>query len=481
MMMKNKSYVISIFLLFGIFGCDPIQSQHISEDCPVNNFDHKNIRACGYLEVPESRSAKHGKKIKIAYSVIKSKSSHPLADPVVYLMGGPGGSSLKSIRFWARHPILIDRDLILVDQRGTGYSRPALCPELGFDMADVLSKDLNSAEELEAIKASTVACKTKLLAQGINLGAYNSKENAADLEALRKHLGYKQWNVYGGSYGTRLALTIMRDFPSTVRSAVLSGPFPPQANMYQQLIPNFKQALEALFEHCEAVPTCHKKYPNLRQEFVDLMSSLRKKAVKASYQGKPFYINAQDALLIIHQLLYSRNTAGRIPSFIKGLRDGHQDDINRALVPLLQRAGAIDFAMYYSVQAYEEYPFNGKEVYEQSLKDHPQYASGLAFLNADVEILPTWHGIQAPELENEMVRSNIPTLIMVGKLDPITPVLFARQAAEGLTQSELVVFPGMSHNLLGYCPNKILLSFINNPNIKPNSECRLENNFLIFD
>ncbi len=478
-----KTIQIPVILFFTIifFSCDALLSQHLDENCPIKNFDHDKIRTCGYLQVPEFHNKFGENKIKIAYAVLKSNSSNPQPDPVVYLMGGPGGSSLNSIQFWARHPILSDRDLVLVDQRGTGFSKPTLCPELGSEMAEILGQDFNREQESKVLKDKAEACKSKIMADGIHLEAYNSRENAADLEALRKYLGYKKWNLYGGSYGTRLALTIMRDYPEGIRSVVLSGPFPPQANMYETLIPNFKSALNVLFEQCEAIESCRSSYPNLSLKFEQLIEKLKISPEKATYRDKPFYINAQDALLIIHQLLYSRNTAGRIPSFITGLLNNDQQDINRALVPLLLRAGAIDLGMYYSVQAYEEIPFNGKKGYEQSLQENAAFDPGLAFFNSDLDILPGWHHVSASNIENRAVESAIPTLIMVGKLDPITPEPFAHQTAEGLSNSEIVVFPSMSHNLLGYCPNKILLNFINNPEVKPNSDCRLENNFLIFD
>lgn len=483
--MFTTSNLLNLFFalfLLNNFGCSPIQSQEASiKACPVKGFDHSLLSHCGFLEVPENRANPNRKTIKIAYAVIKSKSSSPLPDPVIYLMGGPGGSTLNGIQYWANHPIVAHRDLVLVDQRGTGLSEPQLCPDIGLFTVEIMGKDLSKEQEYQHLSKEANNCKNKLIKQGITLGAYNSKENAADLEALRKHLGYKKWNLYGGSYGTRLALTMMRDSPDGIRSVVLSGPFPPQANMYQHLIPNFKSALHKVFQLCEKQSECHKRYPDLQQDFKSLIQSLREDPVKVDYNGSPFYINAQDALLIIHQLLYSRKTVTQIPNFITSLIQGNQQDIYKALLPLLQRAGAIDFGMYFSVQAYEELPFNGKKEYEKSLANNPEFYPGLAFFNSDVEILPQWHTSRAPAMENLPVKSNIPTLILVGQLDPITPVSYSKITQQSLQNCQVAVFPGMSHNLFGYCPSKLLLSFLDDPDTKLDYSCTQQESILTFD
>ena len=423
------------------------------------------------MEVPENRDKDNGRTIEIAYAVIKSKAYDTPADPVVYLMGGPGGSSLSGIRYWSNHAITEQRDFILVDQRGTGYSRPNLCPGIGEGTAQIMAEDLGPGEEYERLNEKAEACKALLTGEGIDLGAFNSKENAADLEDLRKHLGYEKWNLYGGSYGTRLALTMMRDYPAGIRSAILSGPFPPNANMYADLIPNFSHALSKFFEKCSADPACNKEYPKLEKDFKKIMGSLREAPLEVLYQGKPFVINAQDALLIIHQLMYSRVTIGEIPRFIRALKGKDQKDISRALRPVLQRAGAIDFGMYFSVQAYEELPFNGAAEYLGSLEAFEDFRPGLAFFNSDIRILPDWHRSRADQIESLPVKSDIPTLILVGELDPVTPPSYAALTVSSLSNSYLYEFPMMSHNLFSYCPTQMLLAFLENPGKAPDPSC----------
>jgi pimeloyl-ACP methyl ester carboxylesterase len=174
---------------------------------------------CGYLSVPEDHTRPQGSKIRLAIAIFKSASAHPKPDPVVYLQGGPGGPLVdalgpsftsNSLAAWPG-----DRDLILLDQRGTGNSQPSLaCPEL---------TTMAHARFVEAMRA----CHDRLVREGINLNDYTTLQSTGDVHDLVQALGYRQANLYSISYGTRLALTVMRLSPSDVRSVVLDSVFPP--------------------------------------------------------------------------------------------------------------------------------------------------------------------------------------------------------------------------------------------------------------
>ena len=173
---------------------------------------------CGWVIVPEDHARPEGKTIKLAVARFKSDASQPEPDPVIYLEGGPGGSALKSYTSqfdFLFGPLLEKRDVVLFDQRGTGYSQPALaCPEYNQAVIDMLPKDMTAAESETVANKALLACRDRLVKEGVNLDMYNSAQNAADIEALRQALGYDQVNLYGISYGTRLALTALRDAPA---------------------------------------------------------------------------------------------------------------------------------------------------------------------------------------------------------------------------------------------------------------------------
>ena len=168
-------------------------------------FDLPGV-VCGYLTVPEDRGDPMGNQVELAVAIIESQSANPLPDPVIYLEGGPGGAALLGIESLLDHPLLADRDLIMFDQRGTGFSVPSLnCYELEEDEGE------NAVQ----------ACRDRLLDEGVNLDAYNTAATAADVNDLRLALGYEQVNLLGVSYGTKAALTTLRDFPTVIRSVVV--------------------------------------------------------------------------------------------------------------------------------------------------------------------------------------------------------------------------------------------------------------------
>ena len=184
--------------------------------------------SCGYLVVPEDRSEPTGGTIRLIVAIVPARSARPKPDPVVYLAGGPGGIALNEADLAVTIGLNLDRNLILMDQRGTLYSEPALtCPEVdqffvrGLDLAldDPATKSLHAA--------AARACYLRWAATGRNFSAYNTTENAADFADLRSALGINEWNVFGTSYGTNLALTLIREHPEGIRSAILDSVQPP--------------------------------------------------------------------------------------------------------------------------------------------------------------------------------------------------------------------------------------------------------------
>ncbi len=185
---------------------------------------------CGYLFVPENRARAGSPMIRLHIAVFRSHAGFPALDPVVHLAGGPGSSSLAVADYVLGRgldAVLARRDLIFFDQRGTGSSIPRLdCPEREAITSLLLSGSLSDEESQAAVQEAFRRCRERLTAQGVDLSAYNSAASAADLNDLRLALGYETLNLYAVSYGTRLALTLMRDHPAAVRSAVLDSAYP---------------------------------------------------------------------------------------------------------------------------------------------------------------------------------------------------------------------------------------------------------------
>jgi len=186
---------------------------------------------CGYLVVPEDRTQPDSRMIRLYAVVAPAASDNPKPDPIVFLSGGPGAPAVVAVDHYRGllRTMLQERDLVAFDQRGVGLSEPALdCPEYEEAVLGTYGADVGSEEARQRMFHAMRACRDRLTEEGVNLSAYTSASSAADVHDLMEALGYDRYNLYGGSYGTRLALTIMRDYPDEVRSAVLDSVEPLQ-------------------------------------------------------------------------------------------------------------------------------------------------------------------------------------------------------------------------------------------------------------
>lgn len=465
--------ILPLLLILILFNCNN-SSSNTNQDIGLNDYNYRDGYESGYLEVPENRMENNGKTIKLAYVVLKANNPDSKKDPIIYLQGGPGGSTLFMSAFWEGHPLRNDRDIILMDQRGTGLSN-AVCSDFGDKMLDILAQDLSPQEEEKQMLELTQLCKVEANEAGIDFSAYNSRENAADHEDLRKHLGYKKWNLFGGSYGSRLALTIMRDFPNSVNTSTIFGVFAPNANLYTNLISNFKRSLFGVFNECENSIDCNNRYPNIKNEFFEVFKNLVKTPYTFDYNGSPFTVNAQDMLLFVHQMLYARTTMGQIPAFVKALKSGNNTIITQALQPTSNVSNLINFAMYMSVNAYDELPFSDTKSFKNDLKLNEEFNNiAPAYFASDTKTLEQWHPHRAKAYENEPVVSDIPTLIINGNFDPVTPPANAIQAKESLSNSYYAEFEIEGHSIFIPCFFSIAQQFLDNPNQSPDMSCSEE-------
>lgn len=402
----------------------------------------------GEITVPENRNSSSSRNIAISYARIRSKnkSNEP---PLVFIQGGPGGSSLVMVPFFEKSPLRENRDVILFDARGTGDSE-AYCKNAGGQFLKLMAKDLTVEEEYEETIKICIECKEELAANKVDLAGYNSLENAADLEALREHLDIGKWVLFGGSYGSRLGLTYLRDYEGA-EAAIFMGLFPLEANIYNELLGGFDASLRYLFESCEADPKCNDKYPNLESTFHKLVEDLRKQPKHVSYEGQDFVINAQDALLLVHQMLYERSTIRQVPAFINALMVGNSQRIGSAIDRTAYTMAFINSATYWSVQANEELQFNTEDAINSTMPEYAYLRPAPSFFATDQKVLEQWHPYRADARENEKVVTDTPVLIVSGVFDPITPISNGRAVGDYLPNAKLVEFPYDGHSIFNSC------------------------------
>jgi pimeloyl-ACP methyl ester carboxylesterase len=431
--------------------------------------------------VPENRGRPESPRIRLHVAIFRSRTGLFVPDPVVHLAGGPGSSSLDVAAYMfgqGLDAVLNRRDLILFDQRGTGYSQPRLdCSERETVTPLVLDGSLPPEGIRQAILDAFRRCRERLLAQGIDLSAYHSAASAADLNDLRLALGYEKLNLYAVSYGTRLALTTMRDFPAAVRSAVLDSAYPLQVNLYTALAPNAERALNAFFNRCVVDPGCSSAYPDLRSVFYSLVDQLNDRPVFVSLTagGAERTVKLDGGLLIdvLFGGLYNPAVTASMPEMIFDVRQGNYDILRRRLALYFDTGSALGMQM--AVQCAEEIPFNAvEEAFLAAQNVQPQIA---AFFPQNVqplfEVCREWTAAMPDPRENEPVHSDIPSLILAGEVDPITPPEWGRMVESDLANAYFYEFPGHGHWVTrsSSCALQMSLAFWDDPSVDPGFVC----------
>ena len=438
---------------------------------------------CGYLTVPEEWDNPSGPTIRLAVVILKAQSENPAPDPLVMMQGGPGGSTIDLYtqvlpvtgRLWA------DRDIILFDQRGTLLSEPALtCPEY-MDMAiETLDDDLTDEQIRDLINTAMTECRDRLVEEGVNLSAFDSRENAADVPALVRALGYEEYNLYGVSYGTLLAQHVMRFNPEGLRTVILDSVVPPGVDWFVRAPQTQNRSYEELFAACAADTDCNEAYPNLREVLYETVDRLN---------AEPAYVSLTDAetglthralldgdtvLSAVFQMMYSTDLLPMVPSIIYDARANRFDVLTRIL-SLLVFDRTMSYGMYYSVNCSED-----GDVEESDL-DLSGLPEQVAALNDDsvagfLEVCDIWDVEALDSVIDAPVQSDVPTLLLSGHFDPITPPEYAEIAAGTLPNSYNVVFPWGGHGAAtsGECQDSVILQFINNPNQAPDTACVVE-------
>lgn len=428
----------------------------------------------GILEVPENRNNPKSRILNLVYKVLKARDTNSIKAPIAILQGGPGGATLVMEEFWKNHPLRNDRDIILMDQRGTGESE-ANCADLGKTMFRLLRKDLDQDDEIKALENEQSKCKETMKLDSIDLAGYNSRENAADFEDLRIALGYEKWNLFGGSYGSRLGLTIMRDFPNGVRSAVLTGIFAPQTDFIDDSYKNFENSLFSVLARCKENEACNNRYPNLKERMLKVLEKLESNPLHINFENEPLVINRQDALMLIFVSLYDRYSIGHIPFLIEALENEDVEPIKNVLNGIRNLYNLVNWSMNNSVMAYEEVPFFDEEVIKKSLAQS-QLGFEPASAILSMKSLTNWHSFRASDVEDQAVVSEIPTLMVSGGLDHVTPVSNAKETLKHLKNGYELIFPDEAHNLYNPCFFEIAEDFLDNPFQEPNMGCSITRN-----
>lgn len=567
---------------------------------------------CGTLDVPENWDLPDGRQIPLAYLILKSTSAQPHPDPVVFLSGGPGLSALTTAEPWANvfTALRQDRDIVLFDQRGTRLSSPLRCeahsqalaidaaPEEGSSPSPAYPADVTDPDELlqaarEQYGPIARACVEEILATGVDLRQYNSIASANDVVALVQALGYDTYNLYGVSYGTRLALEVMRTHAgSGLRSVVLDSVYPPEVKSYEEFPQEPHQVVIQLFADCARNTACNTAYPNLKARFIDLLTRLRAEPIvaadgtaisdrdvialmqtlgsdipavpyvplmiaelergeTATFQGiasGDLFLQAEDApdsgatpqavgaaeatpnvmatlsparrfVVQLQAALAGRSASdggSPVPALLELEAQPHQREtlqafidrtftepaqakvqaeflstvaamseadvveafavIDQTITLIDMKAAGQTVPQYYTVECNERAPFQefANMVTNAQHLEIPDLALNIPQSFAKVfAICEEWPAGQAPASAEEPVWSDVPTLILAGAYDNLTPVSWTKSAFVTLPNGVFVLAPMAGHGVIVYsdCAQQVGRAFVDDPTAALDTSC----------
>lgn len=413
---------------------------------------------CGTYEVYEDRAARTGRKIALNIVVAKALAPSPQPDPLFVLAGGPGQAATEIaeqiLPAFAR--VRRQRDVVFVDQRGTGKSNPLDC--------DPQRPDAGLAEQLEEID-QVAELKKCLAGYDADPRLYTTAIAMDDLDEVRDALGYPKINLWGGSYGTRAALVYLRQHGERARTAIIDGVAPVDLRLPLSFAKDGQRALDLLLAHCERDPACQKAFPQLRPELQALLARLQQQPVELTASHpltgapEPVKISHKQFTSNLRGLLYVPEAASLMPLTISRASAG---DFAPYLAQATMLSGGfqkgMSVGMFFSIICAEDAPLVKEE-------DIAQQTAGTflgdVFTREILEVCQIWPRGFLPEGYHQPVQSAVPTFILSGELDPVTPPAYGEATRQHLSNSRHLVVPGVGHGVTSQgCVPRLISEFI---------------------
>ena len=413
---------------------------------------------CGELLVYEDRAAAAGRQIALNIAVVPATGSSNVVedDPLFLLAGGPGQAAVETfpLALSVFADVNRNRDIVLVDQRGTGESNGLNCEVLEDE---TLPADLPDEQQIALLDQCRVD-----LAERADLSLYTTDDFVADLDDVRAALDYDTINLYGASYGTRAALTYMRRFPERVRSVVLDSVAGPELVLFLQMPQDGQRALDLLFDRCAADADCNEAFPNFRAEYEAVLAQLatpQPVTVADPLSNKPleFQLDRDFLSQLVFNSLYSAEFQGLLPLLV------HHAHETGDYAPLIVQGLAISSSaglypgLLYAVACSEDAPLIDPAEAE-SIRAGTSFGD---FATRFQTICANWPRAEIAADFRDPLQSDIPTLLLSGGADPVTPPEYAAQVAAGLSNSRHIVVPGFGHGVVGVgCMPSLVAEFV---------------------
>lgn len=404
---------------------------------------------CGSFAVAENPDNPTGRQLSLGVAVIPAIGRSARPDPIVPLMGGPGEDAIGAAELYSKQFELLrqDRDILLVDQRGTGRSSALNC--------ELYSGAAASASLRDVFPAAAVAACAQQLRRQADLTQYTYDRFGNDLEQIRRALGYGPLNIFSGSYGTRAAQVYMRMYPQSVRTAYLGSAVPLDVRNPLPFAKTEQAALDRLFDACAADSACHSAFPNLREEFRQIEARLDSHPVAVALQGRPGMVPLYRGRIAewIRSQLYRPYSSAKLPWLIHRASLGDWSPIAEGILSSARGFGSdLSFGLFLSITCSEDVAF----ISEADVKRQTDGTFlGDYRVREQQAACRHWPKAVLAKDYREPVQSSVPTVFASGDDDGGTPLWYAKDVAKGFSNRQEVLMRGQGHTEWSDCVARI--------------------------
>lgn len=455
--------LIILFVLSGLPAYAQPDTPHefVPGRCPVT-FRGLDDVECGMVTVPQDRVHPEERSVKLAVAVFKAQAETPLPDPLIFLDGGPGSRTLDS--FAGGFGSLLtainrDRDVIIFDYRGIGYSDPALtCPERAGAVDD----------------SWIAACRAQLETQGVDVTDFTTRDNASDAADIVRALGYETYNIWGGSYGSSVAMTLLRDHPEHIRAALVTALQPPQGDLRAETPVGLIRALDGVSALCQADDVCSLAFPgNLTEQLVAVVERLN--AHPAAITGATRELTSLDLLVGLSEILKDEKNSLMVPGLMAALY-AEQYDVAAPMVGAANLPGDPLFPVgaWLSMRCTDSILVPASDATSEMAQTVPSIIRDSVAAGYDMQTAwcTAWGARVPTEADRLPAITDTPVLIISGALDPFSSQEWLASTLATLPNGHGFMLPYYMHHVVhDPCALDMLLSFMTDPTSEPDSSC----------
>ncbi|MCC5981947.1 MAG: alpha/beta fold hydrolase [Oceanicaulis sp.] len=444
--------------------------------------------SCGLVAVRENREAEESRLIQLLYVRLHARGEDEEArreDPVVYLTGGPGVGAAAYVERFVDHEIIQTRDLYILQQRGIGHSG-GFCPL--FDLEEpALNVGRTLAEQEEFARRRLERCFDRALAEGVDLAAYNTVENARDVRVLREALGFEQWNVWGISYGSHLGQMLTRVDPEGIRALVIDAIVPNDLENLMRIHRWAGRVLDHIVRTCDADPACARTYPDLEARTFAAMAALQENPVTVTvsdtetFPGGEVVMGGQAIAFAPFMMMYEQETYPGLAAVLNALVRAAERRDETVFTALALAAGGMaggDYSegMSSAVRCNDGYTWHNAQVIAEDMAEVPALAGLVGTVEgaaADQALCERYGMTLRDRSDYGPVSFDGPALIVNGAWDPITPTDLARQIMPGFANGQYLEVPFAGHGPTrsDECTARVMIAFFDDPAGELDASC----------